>query len=79
MCKSDHYYFLQADALLSEENYDKLLEIKVDGKPYNRFHRNESDLDRVNISEEVSKTGIWMQLNRDNKNGHIDADNGNAR
>ena len=55
------------------------MEIKVDGgKPYNRMNRNDSqkDMDRVNISDEVARTGIWMQLNQkghnvnDNHNGH---------
>merc|ERR1719239_403259 len=65
------------DALLGgREHYDKLMEVKVDGKPYQRIPRNDTDTDRVNISEEMARTGIWLQLSRDSKANIRDAENG---
>jgi hypothetical protein len=65
------------DALLSE-HYDKLMEIKIGDKPYSRFNKKGSatDMDRVNISEEMARTGIWMQLRRDSQNVLVDNEDG---
>lgn len=62
---------MQNASLLGEE-YDRLMEIKVQhermGEKYGQrvTRRASLDTDRVNISEEMTRTGIWMQL-RNNK------------
>lgn len=67
----------EVDALLGGgEHYDKLMEVRVDNKPYHRIPHNESAADRVNISEEMARTGIWLQLSRDSKVNLGDAENG---
>ncbi|CAL1539317.1 unnamed protein product [Lymnaea stagnalis] len=68
------------DDIMAEENYDKLMEIRIDrmgdNKLHNRaIHTRRGSLDTsVNISEEMARTGIWMQLRRDSKNVLIDAE-----
>lgn len=58
---------LQNDSLMAEE-YDRLMDIKVHhdhmGEKYGQRNMRRASLeaDRVNISEEMSRTGIWMQL-----------------
>ncbi|PVD39088.1 hypothetical protein C0Q70_01716 [Pomacea canaliculata] len=60
------------NASLLGEEYDRLMEIKVQhermGEKYGQrvTRRASLDTDRVNISEEMTRTGIWMQL-RNNK------------
>jgi hypothetical protein len=67
----------QKESLLNEEGYqERLIEIKVynermaagDGK-FSQRHtcRGSVDTDRVNISEELSKTTMWSQLQQSNK------------
>ncbi|XP_055869430.1 sodium bicarbonate cotransporter 3-like isoform X3 [Biomphalaria glabrata] len=72
--------------VVHDEHFDKLMEIKVDrmgeNKSYNRpinIRRSSLDTDRVNISEEMAKTGIWMQLRRDSKNMVVEAEELNNR
>ncbi|XP_059157993.1 electroneutral sodium bicarbonate exchanger 1-like isoform X2 [Physella acuta] len=69
------------DALIHEENYDKLMEIRIDRLGDNRLtnrhsgvRRGSLDTDRVNISEEVARTGIWMQIRRDSKSALADVE-----
>ena len=64
-----HVVPLQKESLLGEESYDRLMEIKIqhdrlgEGKYAQRFTRRASlDTDRVNISEELTRTAVWTQL-----------------
>ncbi|XP_012941835.1 sodium bicarbonate cotransporter 3 [Aplysia californica] len=70
----------EEDEALLSEHYDKLMEIKIgDNKPYNRTNahrRGSQDTDRVNISEEMARTGIWLQLKKDSKNVLVDPEEG---
>lgn len=60
----------QEEAFL--DNYDKILELKMEhsrqtGKMDPASMRKGSiDYDRVNISEEMAKTSIWLQLKNSN-------------
>ena len=60
---------MQKESLLDGDYSDRLMEVKVqherlgEGKLGPRFTRRASlDTDRVNISEELSKTAMWTQL-----------------
>ncbi|KAH9523267.1 hypothetical protein Btru_066239 [Bulinus truncatus] len=67
--------------VVHDEHFDKLMEIKVDRMGENRSYsrpinirRGSLDTERVNISEEMARTGIWLQLRRDSKNVVIEAE-----
>ncbi|CAG5122239.1 unnamed protein product, partial [Candidula unifasciata] len=64
----------EEDEALLRENYDKLM-VLGEGK-FNKGNYRRGSIDTpVNISEEMARTGIWLQLRRDSK-VQIDSDDG---
>lgn len=71
-------YSAQGDSLLEPEEYEKLMEVKIQHeKQAEKYggHLSNFDLDRVNISEEVNKTAIWLQVIKDGENPTINPEN----
>lgn len=56
--------FFQNESLLGEENV-KLAELKLQHERMEKYGNNTPDIDRLNISEEVNRTAIWLQVRRD--------------
>ncbi|KAL5005943.1 hypothetical protein ScPMuIL_017101 [Solemya velum] len=52
------------ESLLGEENV-KLAELKLQHEKMEKYGNNAPDIDRLNISEEVNRTAIWLQVRRD--------------
>lgn len=68
----------EGDSLLEPEEYEKLMEVKIQHeKQAEKYggHLSNFDLDRVNISEEVNKTAIWLQVIKDGENPTINPEN----
>ncbi|CAI9721662.1 electroneutral sodium bicarbonate exchanger 1-like isoform X1 [Octopus vulgaris] len=62
--------------LLSRDENEKLMEVRIQHeKPSEKFasHLSSNDLDRVNISEEVNKTAIWLQVRNEKENAPLNS------
>ncbi|XP_076452517.1 electroneutral sodium bicarbonate exchanger 1-like [Babylonia areolata] len=68
--KDSDDHLKEKESLLGEDTYNRLVEIRVeherlgaeDAKYGQRSTRRPSDTDRVNISEELTRTAMWNQL-----------------
>ncbi|KAK3795634.1 hypothetical protein RRG08_025685 [Elysia crispata] len=75
----------QEDEALLSETYDKLMDIQVDhnGDRFNNHkagqRRTPTDTERVNISEEMARTGIWLQLKNNSKTALCDEETHGSR
>lgn len=68
----------EGDSLLEPDEQEQLMQIKVQHeKQAEKYGGKMSicDLDRVNISEEVNKTSIWLQVIKDGENPAKNSDN----
>ncbi|RUS81962.1 hypothetical protein EGW08_010277 [Elysia chlorotica] len=73
MKKEEEMAHNQEDEALLSETYDKIMDIQIDhnGDRFNNMkagqRRTPTDTERVNISEEMARTGIWLQLKNNSK------------